>query len=130
MVQELRNNSAPAVGRKEAYAMQIDEKDITIAGFVLTWLAGIFGFGRAYEALSGKVAKHETAIKELQENFVTVDGEPRFVSYMAHDKMQAACQGLMRQRLDSIDDRMNTHDEKLDKLLEGVSSLQGRNHDR
>jgi hypothetical protein len=106
--------------------MQIDEKDITIAGFVLTWLAGIFGFGRVYENLSGKVEKHEVAIKELQDNFTTGDGEPRFVSYTAHDKMQASCQGLMRQRLDSIDGRMNVHDEKLDRLLEGVSSLQGK----
>jgi len=64
--------------------MQIDEKHLTIAGFILTWLTGVFCGGIIYGRISAKVDKHDRAL-------FTPDGDLRVVTYPAHDIMVEKC---------------------------------------
>jgi hypothetical protein len=92
--------------------LNIDSNDATIGGFILTWLAGVFGIGKTYGALKTDVDKNKKDIAALQKEFITNDGEPRLMSYAAHDKIQAACQGLMLERHNSVGTRLD-HQEKI-----------------
>ena len=98
----------------------IGEKDMTIIGFIITWVAGIFGIGRAYGALATKVEKHDVDISKIKKEFRTIDGDQRLMSFAAHDKLQATCQNNINQRIDTMNGRLDKHDEKLDKILEAV----------
>jgi len=56
-------------------------------------------------------------ISEIDERFITENGEPRYISYRAHDKMQAHCQNHllteMRHQREAV--------ERMDKQLENLT---------
>src|SRR5574340_344148 len=64
--------------------MHIDPEIATIAGFILTWLVGIFSLGAVYGRISSKVEKCDAAI-------FTAEGEMRVITYAAHDLMTTHC---------------------------------------
>jgi len=109
-------------------AMQLDSNDMTFGGFIATWLGIIFGIGKTYGKLDSKVVEHSEEIKEIQDSLKDPSGGPKYLTKPEHDRLQEDCQLLMRHRLDTLDKRMGIHDEKLDKVLAGVSELQGRGH--
>lgn len=64
--------------------MEINEKHLTLIGFILTWIAGVFGGGAIYGRMATKVDKHEAAL-------FTSEGDLRVITYAAHDLMTASC---------------------------------------
>ncbi|KGO33221.1 hypothetical protein JT06_15920 [Desulfobulbus sp. Tol-SR] len=64
--------------------MQIEEKHLTIAGFILTWLVGVFSGGIIYGRISAKVDKHDQVL-------FSPEGELRVLTYAAHDHMSESC---------------------------------------
>jgi hypothetical protein len=106
--------------------MMTEKDGLTAIGFAVTWIAGIFGAGRAYGKLSDKVEKHDTEIAILKMEFKTPSGDQRLMSFDAHDKIQATCQKRMDERHDTLAGRLDKHDEKLDKILEAVSGRRQR----
>lgn len=83
-------------GTMKGASMQIDEKDMTIIGFILTWIAGVFGGGVAYGRLSSKVAKIDQAI------FDESSGDIRIITYPAHDIMVRQCHEKLDLRISNI----------------------------
>jgi len=106
--------------------MQIDNTDMTVGGFILTWIGVIFGVGKTYGKLDAQVQTHDTKIQEIKSSLVDSDGDPKYLTKPDHDIIQANCQGLMRHRLDTLDKRMDIHDSKLDLMLVGIAELQNR----
>jgi hypothetical protein len=103
--------------------MDVGKDDITIIGFIFTWLAGIFGYGKIYGGLVNKITSHEKRLDTIQKTFFTSDGEPRLMSYAAHDQISNACQKFMYDKLDNNVKRLDLHDEKLDKVIAGINEL-------
>lgn len=109
------------------WVMQVEDKSIlTGIGFVVTWLGAFFAVGRIYGKLTKDVERHDVDIKLIQRHLVNPDGEPLLMSYKAHDVSQAKCQKLMDERYTRMGARLDSHDGKLDKILEAVSALQER----
>ena len=65
-------------------AVQIDEKHLTIAGFILSWLVGVFSSGIIYGRISAKVDKHDQVL-------FSPEGELRVMTIAAHDHMSESC---------------------------------------
>lgn len=104
--------------------MDIKTEDVvTWVGFLLTWLIGFFGFGRAYGALSARVSRHDQEISDIQKEFKTSEGEQRLVSHSECDKFQNTCQRRIDERHERLVKRIDTHDTKLDQILEGLAEL-------
>jgi hypothetical protein len=106
--------------------VDVSKEEVTIVGFVLSQIGIVFGVGKAYGRLSSKVLRHDDELKTLREAFVTGDGEPRIVTYQAHDKMQAACHNVQEERQLTINRRLDGHDIKLDAILNAVSDLKAQ----
>jgi hypothetical protein len=51
------------------------------------------------------------------------DGDPRISKVPAHEKLQYNCQRHFQSEIDSSKKRIDVHDEKLDKILEGIGEL-------
>jgi len=100
--------------------MKLDNEEMNVVGFIVTWVVGLFGFGRAYGSLATKTEKNTQDIAEIQKEFRTVDGDQRLMSFAAHDKIQATCQARMDERHNMLASRLAIHDQKLDKILEAV----------
>lgn len=145
--------------------MQVESKDVGIAAFVLSQLGVIFGVGRAYGVLSRRVvvledsskamaeevagfdaeteAKIEKAFKQLDlkistidQKFNTANGEPRFVSYKAHDKLQQHCQqhllaemGHVCDSVDKLDKQMGGFNKQMTSVLETLAVLSSKQKD-
>lgn len=103
--------------------MPVTKEDATWIALVVSWVVWLFGLGRVYGTLESRVSKNEKDISAIAQKFRTQDGEPRLMSFKAHDKIQSACQKRMDERQAVIDRTMAIHDEKLDKILEAVSAL-------
>jgi hypothetical protein len=91
--------------------------------FVITWGAGIFAFGKIYGQLVSKISNHDKRIVSIEMAFTGADGEPRILTVPAHDKLQANCQRHFQGEIDTSKKRIDVHDEKLDKILEGIGEL-------
>jgi hypothetical protein len=74
----------PVYQWEAAMPIQIDERHLTIAGFLITWLVGVFSGGIIYGRLSAKVDKHDQVL-------FTPEGELRVLTYAAHDHMSESC---------------------------------------
>jgi hypothetical protein len=96
----------------------IEKDEITLLTFVVTWVAWLFGFGKVYGTLTSKIDKHDRDIIIIKKEFTTGDGDQRFMSFSAHDKIQAVCQSHMNERHESLSGRLDKHEAKLDKILE------------
>ncbi len=108
--------------------MDVNTRDATtFVGFALTWLGMIFGVGKAYGKLATRVEKNEEDIqelksthifdvKEIEKMFVTRDGEPRLMSYKAHDQISANCKKLQEERYRLLEASLERIEEKLDNL--------------
>ena len=92
-------------------------------GFAVTWAAGIFAFGKIYGQLVSKINNHEQRIGGIEMAFTGSDGEPRILTVPAHEKLQYNCQRHFQSEIDSSKKRIDVHDEKLDKILEGIGEL-------
>lgn len=100
--------------------MQLDEKEMTIAGFIITWLLGIFGAGRAYGKLAERVDMHDAEIKEIKSYFVSPDGEPRLITYPAHDIMVSQCHAQIDLKIAHITESNDELKEDFGKLSDTV----------
>ena len=115
-------------------AMDVGAEEVTIIGAIVGWAGTTFGFGRAYGALKSRVETTEGDIADLHESvervlrcFVTADGEPRLVSYAALDKIREPCRAGIAQRIEEHEKLIEKHDKKLDKILDGIAALNGKN---
>lgn len=110
----------------------------TIIGYVVAWAATVFAVGRGHGRLTTKVRAHDeelarlrdkeigqlyTKIDKLHACFVTADGEPRLMSYSAHDKIQAECRRQLDDRHANVVTLTRVHDEKIDRVLEELAAL-------
>ena len=91
--------------------------------FVITWAGGVFAFGKIYGQLVSKINNHDKRISGIEMAFTGTDGEPRILTVPAHDKLQATCQRHFQGEIDGAKKRIDIHDEKLDKILEGIGDL-------
>jgi hypothetical protein len=91
--------------------------------FAITWAAGVFGFGKIYGQLVSKINNHDKRIGGIEMAFTGTDGEPRILTVPAHDKLQANCQKHFQGEIDASKKRIDIHDEKLDKILDGIGEL-------
>ena len=123
--------------------MDVIEKDITAigtiastigaaAGGLVAWAVMAAGVGRKYQAIEDRVRQNikdiekiNNMIDKLHNCFVTADGEPRLVSFAAHDVMQRVCQDRIAERHEMLAQRLKMHDEKLDRILEDLACLRG-----
>ena len=96
--------------------MHIDQQILTIAGFILTWLAWIFSLGTVYGRLSAKVEKHEAAL------FTKDGGELRVITYAAHDLMTSSCNEKRDIRISHVIASHEELKEDIAKLSETVTS--------
>jgi len=83
---------------------------------IASFLVSSFLVGRRVGKAEAKIAEHTTEIAELRGEFKK-DGEPRYVTYAAHDKIQQSCQGLMNMRLGNIEAQIEKQDKKLDLII-------------
>jgi hypothetical protein len=93
--------------------MQIDEKHLTIAGFILTWLTGVFCGGIVYGRISAKVDKHDRAL-------FTPDGDLRVVTNPAHDIMVEKCNKMRDLRITHV---IASHEELKDDIAKLSETL-------
>lgn len=84
------------------------------------WLLTAVGLGKYIGKLKRQVQQNTEDIGKIEKTFITSDGDPRFVSYKAHDKIQMDCQTLQNERYDTLVKRM---DEKDRILLDHLSKL-------
>lgn len=119
--------------------MQLEGKDgITIIGYVIGWAGTVFAFGRMHGNMSARQDSHERelmmlrdkeikrlheAIDKLHACFVTADGEPRLMSFSAHDKIRAECRSQLDDRHSTYIARMTDHDVKLGRILEELAAM-------
>lgn len=92
--------------------MQLNEGEMSFLGHVLTWIIIIFGGGRAWGKISAKVESADEKATKAQEavNTVSADleaalnvgGEPRFLTYAAHDIIRSHCHENLDIRLSVI----------------------------
>lgn len=68
------------------------------------------------EEFRRKIEELVEKIDTFDDRFTGLDGEPRFLTATAQEKIQIACQMLMRQRLDD-------HDKNIDKLYRKIDAL-------
>jgi ubiquitin C-terminal hydrolase len=94
-----------------------------LLSFALTWAAGIFAFGKIYGQLVSKMTNHEGRISVVENAFTGADGEPRILTKIAHDKSQIDCQRYLQRQIDDAHERIDKHDQKLDKILEGIADV-------
>ena len=113
-------------------------KDYIMAVFYIVSLGAIYGRQEAVtrqlkienderkEELKGLASQMSSLtkdtlghIEDLKKLFTTQDGEPRFVSYKAHDILQANCHRLLNARLQSLIDGQQEI-EKCQTRLEGL----------
>ena len=85
--------------------MNVESTDvITWVSIAMTWLAGIFGVGRAFGALSSKVALQGDDIDDLKNQ--------DFVMIAACDTARKSCSILISQKFENIDTKFeNIHSE-------------------
>jgi hypothetical protein len=85
--------------------MGIDSTDvITWFSIVITWLAGIFGVGKAFGALSSKVALQSDDIDKLKNQ--------DFVMITTCNNTRNSCTTLISQKFENIDTKFaNIHSE-------------------
>lgn len=96
--------------------MEIDGKDMTIIGFIITWLVGVFGGGVAYGRLTSKINKIDQAV------FDESTGDIRIISYPAHDIMVKQCHEKLDLRINSIVSNNNELKQDIKQLGETVKS--------
>lgn len=101
-------------------------------GNALTLAITLFGGGKAYGVLSSKTKANEDRLnklskdmqrveddsesrfKELLKEFRTTEGEPKFVTYRAHDKIQESCQGLIMNEFTHLKESIERIEKKID----------------
>jgi len=105
----------------------INKDDAEWMAIAVTWIAGLFAFARKTGNTERRIEVLESDVSKIKKEFKTADGEPRLMSFAQHQIIQNACQKRMDERQDNINRRMEQHDEKLDKILEALSSLKSRN---
>ncbi len=89
--------------------------NLTIKGFkmdikeLLALLVYVVGLGMLAgrqvtdtKYLKKENSKREEEIKEFRLLFLTADQEPKYVSYAAHDKLQAACHNMIMLQINHI----------------------------
>jgi hypothetical protein len=95
----------------------------SVLGIVATWIAGIFAFGRMYGVLVSKLNQHEMRLSKAEAMFFTKDGDPRLLTYAAHEQIAEACQKNMLNLIHASKERIDRHDEKLDSILTGIGDI-------
>lgn len=105
----------------------IDKDNVTVGGFVITWIAGVFSAGKLYGIVSSDIKQTKKDLQEakseivtIKREFITSDGDQRLMSFAAHDKIQATCQKRMDDRYVDVQRQLDQHDHKLDKILDAV----------
>lgn len=105
------------------------EGDLTVGllGIIGGWLLTALGLGKYVGRLRSQVKENTDSIQKLERMFITTDGDQRFVSYKAHDKIQLDCQKLQNERYDTLVKRMDEKDrllfDHLSKLDDSVIEL-------
>ncbi len=135
---------------RKDFDMDVGTK-IAIGWIVLGWIGTITGWGvtifrsgRAYGMLKTRVGAVENDIVGLKEDtsndieklhksiekllrcFTTRDGEQRFVSYTALDKIRQPCREGISQRFDATEKAVEKHDKKLDTIIKGIATINGK----
>lgn len=123
--------------------MDVNDKDVATigtiasllgagAGGLMAWAATAVAAGKRYQEMKNSISQNRKDIEKLNRMidklhscFVTSEGEPRLVSFAAHDIIQKNCQTRMDERHDRLSDRLQAHDAKLDRILEDLAMLRG-----
>ena len=95
----------------------------SVIGIIATWVVGVFAFGRMYGALVSKLNEHEQRLSKAEAMFFNKDGDPRLLTYAAHEQIAAACQKNMLNLIHASKERIDRHDEKLDSILNGIGDI-------
>ena len=93
----------------------------TIA-MIIGWVLTAVGLGRYVGKLKGKVEENEEDIREIKRMFLTMDGDQRFITHKAHDKIQLDCQRIQNERYDHLIRRLEEKDKILYNHLERLDS--------
>lgn len=78
--------------------------------------------------LKAENGKREEEIKDFRHLFLTADQEPKYVSYAAHDKLQAACHKMIMLQINYIkEDQIEIKEgqARIEKLLQARASDHG-----
>jgi hypothetical protein len=95
----------------------------SVVGIIATWAAGIFAYGKMYGALVSKLNEHEKRLSKAESMFFNKDGDPRLLTYAAHEQIAEACQKNMLNLIHASKERIDRHDEKLDSILHGIGDI-------
>lgn len=102
-----------------------DNSDVSWIGYVVAWLLTVFGGGIAYGKLTIKVNKHEKLLYNSE-------GEPRIITFPAHDIMVANCHNVLDIKLNTLDSNMSDMKSDIKELLKAVQQINldqaGHNH--
>jgi len=97
--------------------------DTTVIGFVVTWLGIFFSGGVIYGRLTTKIEKNTKDIDEIGKHFVDQQGEPRLVSFAAHDHICQRANESISVELRHITSAIATHSQAVADCGKQVASL-------
>lgn len=92
------------------------------------------GIDSKIEGIEARVTAAFKYAEKIDKRFVTVNGEPRYVSYKAYDKIQENCQhhllaemGHVRESVGKMDEQIEGFSAKMQTVLEQLAVLGDRN---
>jgi len=118
--------------------MQIDAMFLTIAGFIGTLILNAFAVGVAYGRLSAKINKNSddivniqardivdirTELSKIDGKFFTPEGEPRLVSFKAHDHICLRANEAITAELRHVTAALNTNTQRVKECGDQVAQL-------
>jgi hypothetical protein len=86
-------------------------------GIVGGWVGTVFGFARKHGRLEHRVNTNTTDIEEIKRMFKTADGEPRLLSFSAHESICSERQKLMHTEFKHMRDTMERIETKFDAYI-------------
>jgi len=121
--------------------MQIDSNSLTIIGFVGTWIIFAFSVGVAYGSLQSQNKKNaddivgvktvlsedlvevKARVIEIESRFTTSGGEPRLLSYKAHDHLCLRANEAITAELRHVTAALTTNSQRIKDCGDQVAQL-------
>lgn len=121
--------------------MQIDSNSLTMIGFAGTWTLWSFGVGVVYGYLRSQIKKNtddivgvravlsedinelKNKVVEIDGKFITPGGEPRLMSYKAHDHLCLRANEAITAELRHVTAALTTNSQRIKDCGDQVAQL-------
>ena len=89
----------------------------TVGAFITTWVLTAIGVARSHGKLESRVDNTESDMTEIKAMFKTADGEPRLLSFAAHESICSERQKLMHSEFKHMREAVDRIEQKFDAYI-------------